>query len=323
MNTQRPIDELRAISLPALLAWHGFEPKTEGVSYRVRTERHNLVVTGCRWFDNKTGTGGAGAIDLQMHLTGQDFPMACQVLAEQFRSGISIRQGIAIPSTFERKPDPERKPFHELIALHAVRDDSQWPVARAYLVETRKIEASLVDALHAEGTIYANSHRPNPSLVFLHRNSHGAVSGATLRDTRHESSFRPTLGNKLTAWFSVGDPTTAYVVAATESPIDALSYYVMKAERPGDLAVVSCSGSFVPHELLWESCERKQPFIVALNNDRAGDQGWQKAWDGTANWTGFKISSDCPQGKDWNVDLVHMAEKQSFPKAEQASSLRL
>jgi hypothetical protein len=317
------LDELRGISLRPLLIWHGYAPRAEGVSCRVRTERHNLVVTGSRWFDNKTGTGGAGAIDLQMHLTGQDFPTACRVLAEQFPPGTSLRQGIATPSTFERKPDPERKPFHELIALHAVRDDSQWPVARTYLIETRKIEASLVDALHVEGTIYANHHRPNPSLVFLHRNSQGAVSGATLRDTRHESSFRPTLGNKLTAWFSVGDPTTAHVVAAAESPIDALSYYMMKAGRSGDLAVVSCSGSFVPHELLWESYERKQTFIVALNNDRAGGHGWRKAWDETSDWTGFKISSDCPQGKDWNADLVHKAEKQSLAGTLRTPSLRL
>ena len=47
------------------------------------------------------------------------------------------------------------------------------------------------------GSIYANDHRPNPSLVFLHRDQHGKVRGATLRDTKHQSVFRPCLGNKL------------------------------------------------------------------------------------------------------------------------------
>jgi len=320
MNSQQHIDELRVISLPALLVWHGFAPMREGVSFRVHTEHHNLVVTGNRWFDNKTGKGGAGAIDLQMHLTGQDFSAACRTLADQFRPGISTQQGIAMPT---HKADPERKPFPELVALHAVRDDSQWAVARAYLVETRKIEPALVDALHAEGTIYANNHRPNPSLVFLHRNSRGVVSGATLRDTRHESSFRPTLGNKLTAWFSVGDPSSAHTVTAVESPIEALSYHTLFASRNDRIAVVSCSGSSVPDELMWQSYERRQSFVVALNNDAAGERGWQKAWDATVDWTGFKISSDCPNGKDWNTDLVRMVEKLPPPKVQQPPSLRL
>jgi len=86
-------------------------------------------VTGNRWFDNKTGTGGAGAIDLQMHLTGQEFPAACQTLANQFRSVVAVSSGIAFPPG---KPS-ERFPFPKLMAKYAVRDDRNWPVARAYL----------------------------------------------------------------------------------------------------------------------------------------------------------------------------------------------
>jgi hypothetical protein len=83
---------------------------------------------------------------------------------------------------------PEKKSFEELIALYAVRDDSNWPVARAYLSETRKIDPAIVDEMHAVGSIYANDHRPNPSLVFLHRDPPGKVRGATLRG--HQASLR-------------------------------------------------------------------------------------------------------------------------------------
>jgi hypothetical protein len=117
----------------------------------------------------------------------------------------------------------------ELIALYAVRDDSNWPVARAYLSETRKIDPAIVDEMHAVGSICANDHWPNPSLVFLHRDPHGKVRGATLRDTKHQSAFRPSLGSKLTAWFTVGNFTNADRVVAVESPIDALSYYSLFA----------------------------------------------------------------------------------------------
>jgi hypothetical protein len=194
------------------------------------------------------------------------------------------------------------------MAKYAVRDDGNWPVARAYLVKRRKIDPALVDELHAVGSIYANDHRPNPSLVFLHRTDTGKVVGATLRDTRHESAFRPTLGNKLTAWFAVGNVRDALTVAAVESPIDALSYHMMKGGRPGDLAVVSCSGSIVPGELMFQACDKRQNFVVALNNDAAGERGWQKAWDETADWTGFKISSDCPRLNDWNADLAALTQ---------------
>ncbi len=67
---------LRDISLRELLRWHGFEIKPEGITFRARNERHNIVVTGNCWFDNKAGVGGVGAIDLQMHLTGEDFAAA-------------------------------------------------------------------------------------------------------------------------------------------------------------------------------------------------------------------------------------------------------
>jgi len=291
-------DELRAISLPALLVWHGLDPKPEGASFRAKTDRHNLVVTGNRWFDNKAGTGGAGAIDLQMHLTGEDFFTSCQTLSHQFRA--DPRPGIEFPSG---KPS-ERLPFPQLMAKYAVRDEGNWPVARAYLVETRKIEPAIVDELHAAGSIYANDHRPNPGLVFLHRTECGKVVGATLRDTRHESAFRPTLGNKLSAWFAVGNIREACSVVAVESPIDALSYHTLFVGRNDRLAVVSCSGSTVPDELMFQAYNRRQPFVVALDNDAAGERGWQKAWDDTADWTGFKISSECPRLKDWNTDLL-------------------
>jgi len=310
-------DELRAISLPALLVWHGLDPKPEGASFRAKTERHNLVVTGNRWFDNKSGTGGAGAIDLQMHLTGEDFFTACQTLANQFRA--VPRPGIAFPPG---KPS-ERLPFPQLMAKYAVRDDGNWPVARAYLVETRKIEPAIVDELHSAGSIYANDHRPNPGLVFLHRTECGKVVGATLRDTRHESSFRPTLGNKLSAWFAVGNIREAHSVIAVESPIDALSYHTLFASRNDRLAVVSCSGSTVPDELMFQAYNRRQPFVVALDNDAAGEHGWQKAWDNTVDWTGFKISSDCPRLKDWNADLTASVQAVCISKTQKQPSINL
>lgn len=298
-TTQQTAEQVRGIPLQELLRWHGFKIRQEGVSIRARSDRHNIVVTGNKWFDNKTGTGGAGAIDLQMHLCGGDFQTTCHVLAEGFRP---TGAGLVFPP--DKNSTGRRRPFEELAAQYAVPSLANWPIARDYLVETRKIEPAIVHELHGRGSIYANNHQPNPGIVFLHRTPHGKVEGATLRDTRHESSFRPCLGNKLSAWFSIGDLAKAETVVAVESPIEALSYHTLFAGRNSPLAIVSCSGSFVPEELMFQAYDRRQSFVVALNNDDAGEFGWQKAWDGTTDWTGFKISSACPRLKDWNADLM-------------------
>ena len=211
--------------------------KPEGTTLRAKTERHNIIVTGSWWFDNKAGVGGGGAIDLVVHIADVDFSVACRSLADEFRP-LAVSQS---DLSFHGSLRSRKKPFEELMALYAVRDDSNWPVARTYLTEMRKIDPAIVDELHAVGSIYANDHRPHPSLVF-HRDSHGKVRGATLRDTRHQSAFRPCLGSKLSAWFTVGNLNNAVRVVAVESPIDALSYYSLFAGRSESFAVVSCAG---------------------------------------------------------------------------------
>jgi hypothetical protein len=70
-----------------------------------------------------------------------------------------------------------------------------------------------------------------------------------------------------------------------------------------------------------QAYERKQSFIVALDNDRAGEQGWRKARDASADWAGFQISSHSPKHKDWNEDLIQLVLRSLKPK--QAASLKL
>ncbi len=315
------ISDLRSILLTDVLAWHGLAVKPEGVRYRAKTETHNIVTTGQLWFDNKTGTGGAGAIDLQMHLTGEDFSTACKTLAGQFRGhsndGTGERDAGASVDSIREK----RIPFAQLMAKYAARDEQNWPVARDYLVGMRGIEPVLVDDLHDVGSIYANDHRPNPALVFLHRTDCGKVVGASLRDTRHESAFRPCLGEKLFGWFAVGNVREAETVVAVESAIDALSYHTLFVGRNERTAVVSCSGSHVPEELMFQAYDRRKSFVVALDNDGAGERGWQRAWDQTVDWTGFKISSACPRLKDWNADLIASVESLVPAKIRNHSSI--
>ena len=113
-----------------------------------------------------------------------------------------------------------------------------------------------------------------------------------------------------TAWFTVGNFTNADRVVAVESPIDALSYYSLFAGRYDVLAAVSCAGSTVPREMMLQAYDRRKPFVVAFDNDLAGQGGWAKAWDDTADWAGFRLLSECPKHKDWNDDLGRVSGKQ-------------
>jgi hypothetical protein len=166
MNLQELANQVRETPPCDLLRWHGFEIKSEGVTFRAKNDRHNIVVTGNRWFDNKSGIGGAGAIDLQMHLSGSNFPAACRALANEFRPVVVRYIGLSFPPEHHDRAEQARKPFHELAARYAVRDETNWTIARAYLLETRGIDPAIVDDLHAVGSIYANDHRRIRALFF-------------------------------------------------------------------------------------------------------------------------------------------------------------
>ena len=58
----------------------------------------------------------------------------------------------------------------------------------------------------------------------------------------------------------------------------------------------------------------RKAFGVALDNDAAGQRGREKARNETLNWVSFKLSSECPKHKDWNDDLIGVAERLGPPK---------
>ena len=150
-------DQVRCISLRKVLEQYGLQVGPEGTTLRAKDAHHNIVVTGSRWFDNKAGIGGGGAIDLVIHLAKVNFAEACQSLADGLLPLTAGESGLSFPKGWQEPPHPEKKSFEQLAATYVVREDSNWPVGRAYLVEQRKISPALADELHARGSIYAIS----------------------------------------------------------------------------------------------------------------------------------------------------------------------
>jgi hypothetical protein len=68
--------------------------------------------------------------------------------------------------------------------------------------------------------------------------------------------------------------------------------------------------------------DRRQAFVIALDNDPAGQRGRQKALDETMDWVGFKLSLDCPKLNDWNDDLIAVMQRLRAPKFKESPSLK-
>jgi hypothetical protein len=304
-------NRVRSLPLEQVLRLHGFELRREGSSHRARTEHHNIVFQGERWFDNAAGIGGGGAIDLVKHLTGASFAEAVRDLAARF--AILGHSYLEVPIPVSQKPisEEKRESFESLMERLGKRDDSQWEIARQYLIERRCIDFQLVDQLHAEGKIYSNDHRPNPSVVFLHTDPDSNVRGATLRDTKHQSSFRPSLGDKKSAWFTVGNLSQADSIVITEAPIDALSYWCLrKSKHP--IAAISIAGSHVSDELLRYAKAHEKKVILAFDNDRAGELAAKRLIGSYG-----RFCRQRPNLKDWNEDLCFLKQSQGLLRNHQ------
>lgn len=82
------IDVLDLLDRKGQLTWrqdHDFRPVKDTRTLRVVISPSTgpvleLLATGPKWFDARAGRGGGGAVDLAMHLFGQDFVGAVKLL---------------------------------------------------------------------------------------------------------------------------------------------------------------------------------------------------------------------------------------------------
>jgi len=129
-----------------VLERYGFEAKPEGATLRAKREHHNIVVTGSRWFDNKAGVGGAGAIDLVIHIAKVDFS------SWPINSGRLRQTRQSIHSLVVRQVSRRRRRNHELLRVEASR--LNYPERKA---ESAASSASLPH--------YRNKHRSRPVML--------------------------------------------------------------------------------------------------------------------------------------------------------------
>jgi len=307
------VEQVREIPLESILAYHALAPRAEGSTTRYKNDQFNIV-TGRKglWFDNAASIGGRGAIDLILHMKIGVQPRLASDL--QFREAISwlatFEPGTGIRSAGGRlaaasQPPPPKESFARQAARLAIRDDARWPLARHYLLQTRRLPSDVVDHLHQAGDIYSTFSQERPEQIgvcFVHRNLDDDARGATIRNIGTNSgSF--SIGEKQAAWFVIGDPVSARRAVLVEAPIDAISYAALK--RPEETIILSVSGSHATRPVLDAAHEHRWQLAIGFDNDRPGIAGWEHCRENYALLypNDPQPSRTLPASKDWNDDL--------------------
>jgi hypothetical protein len=306
------IDQVREMPLEAILAYHGLTPHREGSTTRYKNDQYNIVVgEKALWFDNAASVGGRGSIDLLLHLKYRASPRSAST--HDFQEAVhwltTFQPGTGIASMAETTaptPAAPKESFASQAARLAIRDDARWPLARNYLLHTRRLPSDLVDDLYHRGDIYASFSEARPEqtgVCFLHRNLAGESRGATIRTASDGPGFPLSIGEKQGAWFILGDPGQANRAVLVEAPIDAISYATLK--RPDEAVVMAMSCSHVFRPVLQAAHERLWPLTIGFDNDQAGTTGWERCQENQR----LLYPNDpparrvVPAGKDWNNDL--------------------
>jgi len=305
------IGQFRDIPLGTILGHFGLTPRREGATARYKNDQYNIVVSPNNlWFDNAAAIGGRGAIDLTLHLKYQANPrMASNAdLRDAIDWLAAFQPGTGPTASMPVAPQPAflKESFASQTARLAIRDDARWPLARDYLLRSRRLPGDLVGQLYEHKDIYASFSRTRPEVTcvcFVHRNLEREARGATIRSTTPGPSSACSIGEKTTAWFTIGNPRHATRAIVVEAPIDAISYAAMNRTDGAVVAAMSCA--HVLPSVLQAAHERRWPLTVAFDNDPAGNAGWERCQETQR----LLYPNDpapqriMPVAKDWNDDL--------------------
>jgi hypothetical protein len=316
MHSPSVIGQFRDIPLGTILGHFGLTPRREGTTVRYKNDQYNIVVSpNSLWFDNAAAVGGRGAIDLTLHLQCRADP--------RLASAANVREAIDWLASFQPGSGPEvaailaqpalpKESFASQAARLAIRDDARWPLARNYLLNSRRLPGQLIDQLYESDDIYATFSRTRPEVTgacFVHRNLEGQPRGATIRATTPKPGLAFSIGEKPTAWFTVGHPRHATRAIVVEAPIDAISYAAMKRTDGAVVLAMSCAHVFP--SILQAAHDRRWPLTVAFDNDPTGNAGWERCQE-TQMLLYPNDPPACrivPVGKDWNEDLCAAPRK--------------
>ena len=173
------------------------------------TCRGILSVTGPKFMNWSTGTGGGGAIDLFMHLYQCDFKTALAELCQNF-SNIP-QPNCMLSQNIQKLSLPQRNDHH-------------LPRIISYLRINRRIPIDLIHKLIASRSLYADQ---KANAVFLLLGKKKEIMGAEIRGTSPIRWIGMAKGSrKDIGCFYVKNPNSEKIILC-ESAIDAISFFAM------------------------------------------------------------------------------------------------
>jgi hypothetical protein len=266
---------LRSLPLPAVLA--ALEATADPHDQaKWRTARGVLSVSGLKFMNWNLGAGGGGAIDLVMHVRQVGFGQALEWLELHF-GGLPPPQPIATPQA----------PSLTLPAPVA----GNWPRVQRYLVQERKIPATLLLPLIQSGVLYADARA---NAVFVLFDSAATAVGAELRGTTALAWRGMTPGSRKDRGFFGLPPAPAQAIILCESAIDAISCHAL---HPA-FRCLSTSGARPDPKWLSALLAQHLPIYCGFDADPTGDAMAQRM-----RQLHPSIQRLRPPAKDWN-DLL-------------------
>jgi protein strawberry notch len=278
VNWRVRAERLRALPLPLVLAAFDATPDPRDPA-KWHTARGVLSLTGPKFMNWNLDCGGGGAIDLVMHLQRVGFGQALEWLESRF--------GAFTP------PQPEATQAQSLAMPAPVA--CNWPRVERYLIQERKLPATLLPSLFQSGTLYADA-RANAVFVLL--DTAATPVGAELRGTTALAWRGMAPGSrKDRGFFSV--PATGHAIVLCESAIDALSCHAFHPTY----RCLSTSGARPDPAWLLTLIAQGQPIYGGFDADPTGDAMAQRM-----HHLHPSIGRLRPAAKDWN-DLLRQLSR--------------
>lgn len=272
MNWRARADRLRALPLPAVLVALEASPDPHDPA-KWRTTRGVLSVSGPKFMNWSQSVGGGGAIDLVMHVRQIGFGQALEWLEHHF--------GTLTPLPPQATLQNQSLSLPASVALN-------WPRVQRYLVQERKLPATLLEPLVQSRTLFADA-RANAVFVLLDTDANPV--GAELRGTTASAWRGMARGSRKDRGFFRVPNTTDHPIVLCESAIDALSCHALHP----DYRCLSTSGARPDPAWLPAMIAQGLPIYCGFDADPAGDAMAQRMRDLHPSIRRLR-----PSAKDWN-----------------------
>lgn len=287
------------VDLVAFLKMKGENLMRAGRERRLASDR-SITIRGNEWYDHSAERGGY-AIDFVKQFYGLSFPEAVTML-------LGGEQGEVYRPASQKKQET-KKPF----VLPNLNSDMRR--VYAYLIKTRHIDRGVINHFVKAKLLYESCEKSKDgtkeyhNAVFVGLDENGIPRHAHKRGLYTQGvGFKGNVDgcDPRYSFHWIGESDRLYVF---EAPIDLLSYITLHPQNWQQHSYVSLCG-VGNQTMMWmlEQCPQCCQVLLCLDNDEAGHQASERL-NQQLTEKGYTSKRLMSQGKDWNDDLVAMAQK--------------